>query len=416
MTVDKRKYFAFIFLFMLIVSIHHTFHSANAIGVAKVIARNVYWGTNELVPQNVRPGDKNVQLSIVLANVGDDTARSVTATLILEPPLEYTYFQDGKEYSATSVSKTAGDITAGMSFTVTFTLNVNSNAEEGIYHYTLELSYKSARELQDMTKSYSIEVPIWWGDLLVQEVSTQPAKIYPGSKQVQVTVTIANSGTGIASNVRLWLELESPFKASSSGSDTLILGELPSGQIYPASFIVDVLDSASFGRYYVTLTEQRGEKHVPIGEVPLYINEKVKFEVINVSPTETQVGETGVQIQVTLKNTGSVKAESVRVFLRVGNFFSGTLTDFLGTMLAGETKVAYFTVDVKSDAQPQEYVFDLRIDWTQEESSLDDTLRISLNVNPPGTPVAPIALVTVIAVAAAAYFLYRRRKAKKIQT
>jgi hypothetical protein len=398
---------------MLVGSIQYTLCSVNAIGVAKVIVRNVYWGTNEMVPQNVRPGDKNVQLSIVLVNVGDDTARSVAATLILEPPLEYTYFQDGKEHTATSISKTAGDIVAGMSFTLAFTLNVNSDAEEGIYHYSLEVSYKSARELQDVKKSYSIEVPIWWGDLLVQEVSTQPAKIYPGSSQVRVTVTIANSGTGIASNVRLWLELKSPFKASSSGSDILILGELRSGQIYPASFIVDVLDNASFGRYYLTLTEERGEKHVPIGEVPLYINEKVKFEVVNVSPTEARVGETGVQIQVTLRNTGSVKAESVRVFLRVGNFFSGTLTDFLGTVLAGEIKVAYFTVDVKSDAQPQQYVFDLRIDWTQEGSSLDDTLRISLNVNPPGTPVVPILLVAVIGIAAAAYFLHKRRKAGK---
>jgi len=402
---------------MLLGSLCSSFPPVDAIGVANVIVTKVYWGTNELVPENVRPGDTNAQLSVVLSNVGDDTARSVTATLLLKPPLKYVYFQDGKEYTDTSVTKAAGDIKAvsqgGLPFTVVFTLSVDADAEEGVYHYDLQLSYKSARELREVNLTHPIDVPIWWGDLLVQEITTQPAKIFPGNKQVKVIVSIANSGTGIASNVRLWLELEPPFKASSSGSDAIFLGKLSSGETYPAEFIIDVLESAAFGRYSVSLTEERGKKHVPIGEVPLYVNEKVKFEIVNIEPSEAKVGETGLLIQVALKNKGSIKADSVRVQLQVGNFFSGTLTDFLGTMLAGDVKVAYFTVDIDAKAQPKEYVFDLRIDWTQEDNSLDDTLTISIDVQPPAVPVAPIALVIIAAIAVPGYLFYKRRKMRK---
>jgi len=87
----------------------------------------------------------------------------------------------------------------------------------------------------------------------------------------------------------------------------------------------------------------------------------------------------------------------------------------LGTMLAGETKTAYFTVDIDSAAQIKEYNLDLRIDWTQEQNALDDTLILPLNVQSPGFPVGIFAVMAIIVVAGVGYFMYRRRKMKKSQ-
>jgi hypothetical protein len=399
-------------LLLLVSSLCYT-SSTKAIGVANIVVTNVYWGSNPQMPETAHPGDINVQLSIVLSNVGDDVARGVTATLQLDFPLIYTYYSDDAEHVGKSISKTAGDIMAGSSFVLSFTLSIDAEAKEGIYQYNIQLSYKSARELQQINKTITVDAPIWWGDLRVQSVTTIPTKIYPGSKQVVVSVAIANSGRGIASNLQLRLDLKPPFMASSSGSDRLFLGNLPSGQVSQAQFVVDVQDDAPPAQYSVNLIEERDTKLVPVGEVPLYVNEKVNFLIASVTPSDVKAGETGVVIQVALQNAGTVKADSVRVQLRVGNFFSGTLTDFLGTMLAGETKTAYFTVDIDSAAQIKEYNLDLRIDWTQENNALDDTLILPLNVQSPGFPVGIFAGIAVIVVAAAGYFMYRRRKMMK---
>jgi len=387
-----------------------------AIGVANIAVTSVYWGSNPVAPTTAHPGDTNLQLSIVLSNVGDDVARSVNATLLLGPPLTYRYYVNGAQYSATTVSKFAGDIGAGQSFTLGFTVNVDSNASEGIYRYNLLVSYKSARELQQIQSRLMIDVPLWKGELHIQGILTVPTKIYPASKQVLLKVGIVNSGMGAAKDLQLQLVLKPPFAASSSGSDRVYVGNIPAGQGTEADFIVDVTDSAQFGQYSVVLGEQTPDRVIPIGELTLYINEKVNFEIVSVTPSTLSVGDSGRVIQVELKNNGTVKADSVRVQLRVGNFFTGTLTDFLGTMLAGETKSAFFTVDVDSKAQPGQYNLDLRLDWTQEDNALDNTQTLTLLVVAPSPPVTLIAVGAIAFVVIVGYVLIRRRRMKVAQT
>jgi hypothetical protein len=84
-------------------------------------------------------------------------------------------------------------------------------------------------------------------------------------------------------------------------------------------------------------------------------------------------------------------------------------------MLPGEVKVAFFTVDIDAKAQARRYRFDLRIDWTQEDNALDDTLTMPLDVQSPSFPVAPIVVVVIAAIAGAGYFVFRRRKMRTSQ-
>jgi hypothetical protein len=387
---------------------------AAAIGVANVIVTNVYWGASAAQPDTAHPGDVNLQLSILITNVGDDVARNVTATLYIGPPIIYSYYVNGAKYNATYVSQQAGDMQAGQSYVLTYTLSVDARAKEGIYRYSLELSYQSARELQQIDTTVPVNVPIWHGELHVQGVVTNPAKIYPNSKQVGVQVTIANSGQGTAKNIQLQLVLQPPFSASSSGSDQIFVGNIPAGQITTANFIVDVAENATFGQYSVILGEVTGSQLIPIGELPLYVSEKVRFDIISVTPTTVNVGDSGDVISVVIRNAGSVEADSVRVELLVGNFFTGTLTDFLGTMLANETKVAFFTVDIDSKAQPGQYTYNLRFDWTQDTVQLYDdySYPITFTVQPTAVPVALIAVAIIVVVGVGGFLFMRRRKAK----
>lgn len=387
---------------------------ASAIGVADVEVTNVYWGASAATPDTAHPGDVNLQLSILITNVGDDVARHVNATLYIGPPLIYAYYVNGTSTSGTSVSQVAGDMQPDSSYVLTYTLSIAPNAQEGVYKYSLELNYESARELQEIDTTVPVNVPIWNGELHIQGVVTNPTKIYPDSDQVGIDVTIANSGQGTAKNVELQLVLQQPFSPSSSGSDHIFIGNIPPGQTTNANFIIDVAENATYGQYAVILGQTVQNQLVSIGQVPIYIDEKVKFDIVNVTPTVLHVGDSGDVISVVIRNSGSVEADSVRVELEVGNFITGTLTDFLGTMLANETKTAFFTIDVDSSAVAGQYIYNLRFDWTQQNNALYDDYSdyITFSIQPPAVPYALI-IVAIVVVGGVGGFMYmRKRKAK----
>ena len=191
------------------------------------------------------------------------------------------------------------------------------------------------------------------------------------------------------------------------------LGTMQPGQVSEADFYLDINKAAQFGSYSLRLVTDSGEPsaQVEVGQIPLYVSEKVIFQVIQVEPQVVHAGDSGVSIRVTIKNTGTVEADSVRAQLMVGNYFSGTLTDFLGTMQPGESKTAYLTVDVDSKATSQTYKMDLRLDWTQSDNSLDDTLPVQLQVAPAALPIPLIAAALVLIALVIIVVIRRRRKA-----
>ena len=416
----KRRTITIIFLtFLIALGLPKTeLPAAHAIGVANVIVQNVYWGMNAASPITVHPGDVNVQLNIVLENVGDDVARNVNGTLLLTPPIEYNYFIDQVKYSAASVTKVAGDLVPDASYTLTYTLNVDPSAKQGVYHYNLLLSYQSARELQQVNKTVVIDAPVTFGELHIQSVSTNPVKLFPDSYANQVTITIANSGNGIAKDVQVYLELSQPFSGSSSGSTEIFVGNIPAGQTLPANFVVDVAQNATWGQYSATLVQVVGASNrtIPIGQVPLYVAEKVIFQIVSITPTVVHPGDSGDVISVLIRNTSNdTTAESVRVELQVGNYWTGTLTDFLGDMTQQQNKTAVFTVDIDSNEPAGTYPCGLRFDWTQDNNqfSLNHTYPITLYIEKGQPPVTLFVILVAVIVGAGYFFIRKRRKAAK---
>jgi hypothetical protein len=380
------------------------------------VVQTVYWGTDPTNPGTPHAGDENVQLSIVLSNVGDDVARDVNATLFITPPIDYTYVIGNVKYSAPSVTKVAGDMNAPGQFTLVYVLTIESTGMAGTYHCNLVLSYRSARELQQISKTVVVDLPIYKGELKIQAVSTNPVKLFPDSYGNQVTVQLANSGTGIAKNVQVYLELKLPFIPSSSGSTEIYLGNLPAGQTTNANFVVDVAENATFGQYSITLDQVVDDHLVPIGQVPLYVAEKVIFQILSVTPSVVHPGDSGTVIRVRIKNlSNTTRAESVRVELEVGNYFTGTLTDFLGDMIQGQVSTAVFTTDIDSREPVGVYPVGVRFDWTQgnNQYALNHTYPVTFYVER-GAISPAIILILVIAILGIGFFL-RKRLAKVLK-
>jgi hypothetical protein len=388
--------------------------SVVAVSQPNVVVTSVYWGTNPLGGVSVHPGDTNVPLSIVLSNSGDAAARDVSATLVLAPPLSYIYNINGSQVAAETVDQNAGDMLPSYSFTLRFILTVASDANAGVHRLTLIVDYKTARDLLPVEKTLNVDVPVWTGDVRVQNVLTVPGKVYPGDNQIAVKAWLVNSGTGSTADLEVRVVLKDPFQESSGGSDTFFIGTMQPAQVSEADFYVDISKSAQFGSYNLKLVSVPTEGgQVEIGQIPIYVSEKVIFELIQVEPKVVHAGDSGVSIKITVKNTGTVEADSVRAQLLVGNYFSGTLTDFLGTMQPGESKTAYLTVDVDSKAASQTYKMDFRLDWTQSDNSLDNTLTVELQVTPAELPLPLIAVAVVLLALVAVVVVRRRRKAQE---
>ena len=387
--------------------------SAVSVGRAQIVVSSVYWGDSPTTPISARPGDVNIPLSIVLANVGDDVARAVSARLGLATPFSFEYYESGEKRSSLFVSLSVGDMQAGMSQRLRFILNIASNAAEGIYRLPLQISYSSARELQEVSATQNVDVPIWRGKLHIQRIVTVPEKIYPGSIGVLLRIWIVNTGQGAEQDLEVRLELDKPFKASSSGSDRVFLGIVSSYQATLAEFRIDIDDVAKHGDYSVRLLSHMGKDALSLlGLVPLYLNEKARFEAINPSPEQIGSGDTGVTVSLSIKNIGGIAAKSVRVQLRPSNYFSGTLTDYLGTLDSGEQKTAFFTLDVDGKAPDRDYRVDLRIDWSQDESSLYDTVAVVFKVRkkPFVLEYAPLLGLAALVLVALTYYRMRKQK------
>jgi hypothetical protein len=413
----KKLKFKVLSSLVLIVAL--TFFASNAlivkaqVGIPKLVVSSVYWGVNPAAPLTASPGDKGATLSIIVVNAGDDFARDVKGALTLQHPFSYEYYSNNEKHLIDSVTKVAGDIAAGRSFTFQYTLNIAQNASEGVYKLPFKLTYRSARMLSETTETLYIDVPIWKGDLHIQSVSTNPPKVYPGNMQVALTVFIINSGLGSVNNLKVQLELNEPFKQSSTSSNEAFIGVIRSSQVAQARFLMDIDEKAKPGNYPLSLYAFEDSNKYLIGLISFTIAEKASFIITEAEPTSFQAGDLGATLKVTLKNNGNVKAESVRIKLLAGNYFSGTLTDFLGTINPGESKTAFFLVDVDGKTPPDSYTVDLKIEWVQDEFyNLNDNLPIAINVKWRYSMVI-IGVISAVAAIAILSFIFKRKSSFK---
>lgn len=398
---------------MLILTLLPAYPQAFGAGTVDLAITSVFWGESATAPITAHPGDSNVPLLVVITNAGDAAAWKVNGTLTLSYPFSYTYTSDEKVLYASRVNSSAGLLLPGYSFTLRYLLSIDSGAKDGVYRMSLLLSYKTSMDMA-LTATRSVDVPIWSGEIRVQRFMPLPLRIYPGDTQVNLRVWVVNSGIATAKDVNLLLLLTPGFKPSSSGSDSVFLGTMLQGQVSEANFYLDVDESALPGTHQLLLAVSSGSNlNASRSSIPLHIYEKAKFEVAAVEPGEVLAGDYGTVMHITLRNISNVTGESVRAQLKTGNLFSGTTTDYLGTIDAGENKTATFILDVDSKIKPGRCYMELRVEWTQDDKSLDQTSSIGLQILQRPLSLIYGAIVTVVAVVLAGVLTLRRRRSRQ---
>ncbi|MBS7642993.1 hypothetical protein KEJ26_00155 [Candidatus Bathyarchaeota archaeon] len=238
------------------------------------------------------------------------------------------------------------------------------------------------------------------GHFTLKESSYAPEKVFPGDTNIKLKVVILNSGSNVR-DVFVRLSLPAGFNPTYAGSDRASIGDVDEDDEVTLYFYIDIDEQVKPGYFKLPLQV----KYDNSGEwlsIPIVVSEKAIFEVVSIEtqPKEIHVGDTGVIVRVTLKNTSQVTAESVQVELLIGSAFSGSIIDCLGIINPGETRQATFTIDVDKSASPGQYPTQLTISWTQQgtDQVLTQNLSVTITILPVPLYITILPLLAMIAI------------------
>jgi hypothetical protein len=269
----------------------------------------------------------------------------------------------------------------------------------------------------------TVDIPIiGYSDLALQKVSVLPSKVYPGDKNVDLKVFVTNAGNAAAKNVSVDISPAQYVSPSWGGSENSFIGTIQPSQTVPVDFYIDVNDSApSPGNFTLIAKIVYGptRNYEKSEEIPLFLSAKAKFVVTSTKIPDIHVSDTGVVITVTFKNDGTEAAQGTRVELEVPNVLSGTTSDYLGTVEAGEEKTASFVLDIDANAKIGSYTLNQRLSWSQSGATelFTQDLGLEFNVleNPLNKLLPIIVVILVILVAAAIIVAAARRRSHSIE-
>ena len=290
----------------------------------RLVVVDAVWGASSN-PEKAIPGDKNIQLSLVVANIGNKPICSLEAEL--QPPYPGTSLPvenwDGSKQIRAYVMQ---QIPAGSTASLPFRLNVLGDAVPGRYPVSVRLSYRECTSTQDIlptaqtTTSTTIQVwapptigfidARWFVDGLERPVG-------PGSGVAVLKISLEAPTDMSISNVEGILLPPAGFRPGESLS-SVYLGFVSAGGTFTLSYPLLVSDETNPGTYDFELMLRFRNKY------GTHITNRVRFPV-KVSGVEELVLESPVQtvskgslgyLLVKVRNTGTAPAYNINLDVR----------------------------------------------------------------------------------------------------
>ncbi len=311
---------------------------------------SVYWGNGATLAY---PGASGIPLTLVVRNVGTNTAYNVTVILSLSYPF---YSPSGKE-----LKQSVGAVPAGASVPLYFYINVNSSATTGYYPLNVTFLWNNGIEANQ-----EVYVPVLGAPkVTVQGFALEPPQIFPGTQDAELIISIVNSGNVTANNVNVNVSVTKPLTILSQSSTTI--GLLPPGTPIQLTYLLSVSGNASSPSYsHVILNISfDGKSYIYYLKVP--ISARAQFSVSPNSVYLTQ-GASDVNIVYNVTNYGNSTAKDVQAELIIPNTLSGNTYDYLGDIPPGGSATAVFSLDVGSNAPTGSYRGTIVITWLQSNA------------------------------------------------
>ena len=219
----------------------------------------------------------------------------------------------------------------------------------------------------------------------IGDVTTDPTDIKPGEEDIEIRVSIENSGEAVAKDIEAKLICDDKFKPSWSGTDRSYIGRLNSAGSKEAIFHIDIGDGIESKIYGIPLQikykDAKGGEYEVMREINILVKPKPEFEIVSyhTEPANISAGDKSVILHVKIKNVGSEEAESVSV--RVTGeaevpFDFAVKSDYVGNLNVNEEGAAILEFDVKEDASLKIYRQGIEIRCTGDRDLGDDNVYI----------------------------------------
>ena len=263
---------------------------------------DAYFGTST-TKMEVGPGDKNVPLTVVFANIGSNSAVGIKGQMFL--PMDFTS-PNGKFLPIFANSEETA--TAGSNFQLTFFVDISENTKIRTYPATVVIDYSRLRETGERNDTFNFTFKLT-GESIVNLKAVTP--IITSITNNNVVLEISNSGSSTLSNVDVVLQNTATTSSSTSTSTTNIekvifdqnhwnIGNIGPNSAQTFSFNVFVPESLKNEPLRtplkITYFDGHGEQKSVTRVADLYINGLVDptiygVKVIELSGKKTVVGE-----------------------------------------------------------------------------------------------------------------------------
>ena len=263
---------------------------------------DAYFGTST-TKMEVGPGDKNVPLTISMANIGNSDVVGIRGQLFV--PTDFTS-ANGKYMPIYADSDQKA--TAGSNFYLTFFVDIAEDANLKSYPGTLKVDYSRIRESGERQDTFGFTFNVTGESIVNLKALTS---VITSITNNDVVLEISNTGSSTLSNVDVVLENTSTTISSASASTTNVekvifdknhwnVGNIEPGSPKTFSFNVFVPESLKNEplRIPVKITyfNAHGEQTSVTRIADIYINGLVKpsiygVKVIELSGKKTVIGE-----------------------------------------------------------------------------------------------------------------------------
>ena len=347
-------------------------------------------------------------VSVTMANVGDETARdAVVSGTTTSPGVRLGAGEGGGQ-------SFVGDWAPGENRTVTFDSSVGEAFGGGAYALSSTVEYRDPNGIDETAApARAGVVPIREQSFSLEDVSGTLEVGYSGT----VSGTITNEGP---------LDVENAVLVADSGSNRVSLGEsryalptIPAGESANFSFDADVSGSADPGpRQFRFTTEYES------GDATLATEESRRVEVaprqpefdLAVDGATVSAGET-TRINATITNRRPETLSSINAGLYADSPLTAVNDEaFVDELEPGESEEIWFEVSAASSASVEEHPIELDFRYEDERGNdrISDITQVPVTVTEAvddgGTPVGLIAVAALLVVAAIGGAVWYRRR------
>ncbi|RME53417.1 hypothetical protein D6783_02050 [Candidatus Woesearchaeota archaeon] len=269
----------------------------------------------------------------------------------------------------------------GATYVRKFRVKVKPDAPAGTYKFRLVGQwYKNGEPIESPRFSiFSMTVKKEGIIIGVADLQTEPSEVRPGDNYVKVTTQIENSGEKDAKNVAVTLISPEGIDPSYANNNRVWIGRLNAGASTQATFYLDVDEDYAPGAvnltFHFTYQDTDDNRYETERTLPFLIKERPNI-VVTESTGEGLAGREG-ELRVTIKNTGTERAEAVEVRIikqSTQPFDLDVRSDYVGDLEPGEEATAIFPIMIRSDAQVRKHEFKLLIRAKGDSDEGDDNI------------------------------------------